>query len=74
MVPGWEKRFLSLDGSRAQFASSSAPLTAIFFGAAFRTRFRSLHRADFATGGFVAVGTKYLYELISGQASARTGV
>jgi hypothetical protein len=30
MVPGWEKRFLSLDGSRAQFASSSAPLTAIF--------------------------------------------
>jgi hypothetical protein len=31
MVAGWEKRFLSLDGSRAQFASSSAPLAAIFF-------------------------------------------
>jgi hypothetical protein len=30
MVSGWEKRFLSLDGSRAQFASSSAPLAAIF--------------------------------------------
>jgi hypothetical protein len=31
IVSGWEKRFLSLDGSRAQFASSSAPLRAIFF-------------------------------------------
>jgi hypothetical protein len=31
MVPGWEKRFLSLDGSSARFASSSAPLAAIFF-------------------------------------------
>jgi hypothetical protein len=30
MVSGWEKRFLSLDGSRARFASSSAPLAAIF--------------------------------------------
>jgi hypothetical protein len=30
MVSGWEKRFLALDGSRAQFASSSAPLSAIF--------------------------------------------
>jgi hypothetical protein len=30
MVPGWEKRFLSLDGSSAQFASSPAPLAAIF--------------------------------------------
>lgn len=30
MVAGWEKRFLSLDGSRAQFASSPAPLAAIF--------------------------------------------
>jgi hypothetical protein len=30
MVSGWEKRFLALDGSRAQFASSSAPLAAIF--------------------------------------------
>ena len=31
IVSGWEKRFLSLDGSRARFASSSAPLRAIFF-------------------------------------------
>ena len=30
IVSGWEKRFLSLDGSRARFASSSAPLAAIF--------------------------------------------
>jgi hypothetical protein len=30
MVSGWEKRFLPLDGSRAQFAGSSAPLDAIF--------------------------------------------
>jgi hypothetical protein len=30
MVSGWEKRFLSLDGSRAQCASGSAPLAAIF--------------------------------------------
>jgi hypothetical protein len=29
MVSGWEKRFLSLDGSRARFATSSAPLAAI---------------------------------------------
>jgi len=30
MVPGWDKRFLSLDGSSAQFASSPAPLATIF--------------------------------------------
>jgi hypothetical protein len=30
IVSGWEKRFLSLDGSRARFASNSAPLRAIF--------------------------------------------
>jgi hypothetical protein len=30
MVSGWEKRFLSLDGSRAQFATNAAPLAAIF--------------------------------------------
>lgn len=30
MVAGWEKRFLSLDGSSAQFASSPAPVAAIF--------------------------------------------
>jgi hypothetical protein len=30
IVSGWEKRFLSLDGSRARFASSPAPLAAIF--------------------------------------------
>jgi hypothetical protein len=30
IVSGWEKRFLSLDGLRARFASSPAPLTAIF--------------------------------------------
>jgi hypothetical protein len=30
MVPGWEKRFLSLDGASAQFADSPAPLSAIF--------------------------------------------
>ena len=31
MVPGWEKRFLSLEGSGARFASSPAALAAIFF-------------------------------------------
>jgi hypothetical protein len=31
MVKGWEKRFLSLDGSRAQFASSASSIAAIFF-------------------------------------------
>jgi len=30
MVSGWEKRFLSLDGSRAQFATNPAPLAATF--------------------------------------------
>jgi hypothetical protein len=29
-VKGWDKRFLALDGSRAQFATNSAQLTAIF--------------------------------------------
>jgi hypothetical protein len=30
IVKGWDKRFLALDGSRAQFATNSAQLTAIF--------------------------------------------
>jgi hypothetical protein len=30
VVPGWEKRFLPLDGSLAHFASQSSPLAAIF--------------------------------------------
>ena len=34
IVGGWEKRFLALDGTRADFASSCSPLAAIFlFGA-----------------------------------------
>ena len=30
IVPGWEKRFLALDGTTAKFASASAPLAAVF--------------------------------------------
>ena len=30
MVKGWDKRFLALDGSRAQFANNPLPLAAIF--------------------------------------------
>jgi hypothetical protein len=30
ILEGWEKRFLAVDGSRAQFAPNAAPLAAIF--------------------------------------------
>jgi hypothetical protein len=43
MVPGWEKRFLSLDGSSAQFASSPAPLAAIFLLAGRSSEERAPH-------------------------------